>query len=437
MPQSFSVAEWKKIHTRLDADPDRYGLPERRNKSLIFATFNIREFGAHLDRKGKQRRSEGAWTLLARFVAQCDLVAIQEVLYDLSSLSELLRRLGKDFDVVVSDIAGGTPDDNAQGERLAFVYNTKRVRRTGLASDISFGRSQIFDQLYKFRDEFEAAFDQRAADLKEFEDKQAEWKVKADAAKAQGKRAPSRPKKPPFLLPEFIEFIRAPHVVSFEATGTGDAAPYAFIATNAHLLYGDASKQRDEREREFKALLAWLIARARLQADEDATAYAENIVMFGDFNLDFEKVDVRRKAIEQFIVDLNGKQLKGKRAAKVNFPFIDDHPVLGTIRSNARRDQTYDQIALFAHDHRLPPPQQNDAAGQGGKDGYDYGLFDFVKLFFESVTGNVVAGNGIDALPKAKVTPLVRKFEWDVSDHMPIWIRLPRPHAGQEEFVWS
>ena len=101
-------------------------------------------------------------------------------------------------------------------------------------------------------------------------------------------------------------------------------------------MYGDASKQKEERELEFKALLAWIIDRAR-ERDKN---YAENIFLFGDLNLDFEEVDVRRRAIEKFIVDLNSRQLRGS-PVKVNFPFLDDHPAFGTVlRTNARQDQT-------------------------------------------------------------------------------------------------
>ena len=93
---------------------------------------------------------------------------------------------------------------------------------------------------------------------------------------------------------------------------------------NAHLLYGDKDKQKDERELEFKALLAWLIDRARER-------------------------------------------------------------------------------------------------------GRTYGMFDFVRLFFETFPS-------LETLPKRS---RYSKFEHDVSDHMPIWIRLPRPYIGQPEFTWA
>jgi hypothetical protein len=224
-------------------------------------------------------------------------------------------------------------------------------------------------------------------------------------------------------MPRFIQFIRSPHIASFRVKPKNGAKPYEFSAINAHLLYGDAAKQKEERELEFKALLAWIIERAR-ERDKN---YAENIFLFGDLNLDFEEVDVRRRAIEKFIVDLNTRQLRGS-PVKVNFPFLDDHPAFGTVfRTNARQDQTYDQIALFAEDRRLPPPQLNRHAGGTAGHGFNFGMFDFVRLFFDT----------FPALLNLSKRKRYSKFEHDVSDHMPIWIRLPIPHDGQIEHEWK
>lgn len=224
-------------------------------------------------------------------------------------------------------------------------------------------------------------------------------------------------------MPHFVQFIRTPQITSFEILSRDTAENYKFAAINAHLLYGDKSKQKVERELEFKALLAWLIDRSR----ERDRAYAKNMILFGDLNLDFEKVDIRRAAIAKFIVDLNAKQLKGA-PAKVNFPFINQHPAqTGVFRTNARRNQTYDQIAIFADDDRLPPSSQNSVAGLNGANKFDYGMFDFVQLFFDT----------FPAMAAKPARSRYSKFEYDVSDHMPIWIRLPRPFVGQPEFDWS
>ncbi len=380
---------------------------------MVLASWNIRKFGGLTDSKNQPSRSDGAWRLIERFCRTCDLVAIQEVMDSLESLRHLRDRLGSDYRVVVSDIAGGVPGRSGGRERLAFVYNIRRIEHTELASDITFERSAIFAELYDHREQFFTAFGTRTADLDE-------WNMKNAARKAQGKRKLA---KPPFVLPRFVQFIRSPHTASFSITPRAGADPCEFSAVNAHLLYGHRSKQKHERELEFKALLAWLLDRAR----EKDRNYAPNLMLFGDLNLDFKKTDIRRKAIEQFIVDINSKQLKGV-PAKTNFPFLDQHPGQADVfRTNARRDQTYDQIGLFATDRRLPPPALNPLAGTLGANDYDYGMFDFVRLFFDSHPA-------IAALP---ARDRYDAFEYDVSDHMPIWIRLPIPHPGQTEHVWS
>lgn len=411
MAKSFTQAQWNRIFSRLDANPNDYWLPARRAGSIVLASFNIRKFGAFADNKGKQKRSHGAWKLLTTFCGQCDLIAIQEVLDSLESLRLLRDRL-PGYKIVVSDIAGGVPGRGGSRERLAFLYNSQRVTHTELSSDISFERTAIFNQLYKHQEAFTKAYNTRTAEL-------AEWERKAKKKKQQGKRAP---RKPPFVLPEFVQFIRTPHLASFEVPAADDAKPYEIICANAHLMYGDKSKQKKEREREFKALISWLLLRAR----EKDKNYVGNMILFGDLNLDFKKRDIRRRAIEKFIISLNSDATKLRPATKVNFPFLDDHPNQGVIRTNARRSQTYDQIALFGADDRFPPPQMNIHAGEGSRDDFNFGMFDFVQLFADAVPQM--------HLPRGKIDYSL--FEYDVSDHMPIWIRLPIPHMGQVEFRW-
>lgn len=410
----FTVSEWSKIFDRLEDAPGDYGLPVRRSQSVVMASWNIRKFGSLTNSRGEDSRSDGAWRLIEEFCSRCDLVAIQEVQDSLESVRELRQRLGKNYGLIVSDIAGGVPGRGGMRERLAFLFNRKRVTPTELASDISFERSALLEELYSNREQFEEAFDERHESL-------SEWELKNENRHAAGKR---KLPKPPFVLPRFVQFIRTPHLASFVVESSDDDVPgYEFAAINAHLLYGDKSKQRGERELEFKALLAWLIDRAR----ERERKYAKNMILFGDLNLDFEKVDRRRLAIAKFIADMNKRQLKGA-PAKVNFPFIDKHPESDDVfRTNARRDQTYDQIAIFADDDRLPPSSLNDVAGTLGANSYDYGMFDFVKLFFDTFPDLATA-------PKRQ---RYRKFEYDVSDHMPIWIRLPRPFEGQPEYDWK
>ncbi len=92
------------------------------------------------------------------------------------------------------------------------------------------------------------------------------------------------------------------------------------------------------------------------------------------------------------------------------------------IRTNARSDQTYDQIAIFAHDQRLPDYKANETAGEK-VDSYDYGAFRYNDLFAKALFNNPNS----DSLNKTEQKWIVKRTEWDISDHMPVWFRLPIP----------
>ena len=420
MAKSFTPTAWAKINARLDADPVRYGLPEKRDGSVVMASFNIRNLGRETG------KSKGSRAFLARFVAQCDLVAVQEVLEDLSGLEALAEAAGKiagtTFEIVASDITGGMGASGGKIERLAFLYRSDRVRRSIIASDISFDRSWVFDTMYENRKAFIAAAKEHEKALKAREEKH---EAKVAAALAAGKKKPRKSKKPPFVSPQFVDFIRTPHCCAFEVPGKASAKPYAFTAINAHLLFGDKSKQAEERKREFDALVQWLLTRAAKR-----NSFNQDFILMGDLNLAFHKPEVQRPEIEDRIKGFNAELKKSRAATVVNFPFIDEreNPITGekqTVRSNARQSETFDQIGIFAHDKRLPGFEKNgDVADRSKPDAYDYQVFDFISLFVEALHGE---GKTLGTITKTQKKDLFSRCEFDVSDHMPIWVRLPRP----------
>ena len=419
MAKSFTPAQWTRVEALADAEGADFGLPARRADSVVLASFNIRKIGQI------KNKSPGAWAFLKRFCERCDLIAVQEVQDNLEALIHLKGLLGPKYGLAVSDVTGGIAGKQAMVERLAFLFRWDRIERTEVASDITIDRSAVLDTLYGERDDFEAAFKARVAEMKAWKKKVnrilAPWKLAVAAWQAAGRpgkkpRKPKTPGKPPFVLPHFLTFIRTPHCASFRVGGGAGAEPLEFIAVNAHLLYGDKSKQADERKREFSGLLKWLIERAR----KAKTMYHKNIILLGDLNLDFKKVDARRDAIEAEIKRINDRDLK--RRAKIYFPFIDVHPGRAEVfRSNARHSQSYDQIAIVSNDARLPRPADRKKAGTVAG-GFDFGMFDFVNLFAEALHGKPFA-----ELTGPRKTALIARFQHDVSDHMPIWIRLAKP----------
>ena len=397
--KKFTEAEWQKITSLFNQSSLRYGLPERRDKSVVIGTFNIRKLGK------VSNRSEQSWALLKNTISRFDLLAIQEVMDDLSGLEHLQSLLGDDYGMVVSDVTGVKPGESGNPERLAFLFNWKRIKRTALASDITYDRSNIANNPYKNRADYNDAWTEHTSKLKA-------WKKKVAEKKAQGKRPPS---KPPIELPHFVSFIRQPHYVSFQVLGDNNAAPYEFLVVNAHLLYG---KEPEEREWEFMALLDWLTVRAK-QADR---LYHPNLLLLGDCNLDFDNnITVMRDEIDTRIKTLNKTELKSKKAATANFPMLTLHPNHGVIRTALRQKKTYDQIGLFSHDERLPVPNDNATAGTKA-DGYDYGVFNLADLI-----ANALHEKSITDITKKQRDTIFKKAEFDISDHMPAWMRLVKP----------
>lgn len=400
----FSAMEWNTINQ--SGPLELFGLPERRSKSVVIGTFNIRKLGS------VKSRSSQAWSFLVRICERFDLLAIQEVMDSLEGLRYLHQCLGKDYGLVVSDVTGGifNPGDVIRGkrgnnERLAFLFNWKRIRRTELASDISYDRTDIVSNLFKKRAQYANTWEKHHHNV-------GKWEEKCEQAQASGKR---KPKKPPIELPAFLTFIRQPHCASFEVVSQAEATPFRFLCVNAHLLYGTNT---DERRWEFEALIDWLTIRAK----NAANMYYPNIVLLGDCNLEFETFSWTRDEINARLKKLNSEALKSKKAAKVNFPLLTPHPVHGELRTSARLKQTYDQIGIFAHDNNWPLSDANRAAGQNGPDSYDYGVFKFTDLFSQ-----VLHGKRFAELTKSKSDQIIKQCEYDVSDHMPAWFRLPVP----------
>lgn len=394
--KKFTASEWHKIINLAEASAEDFGLPRRRSKSIVLGTFNIRKLGKF---KGSTR-SPQAWNFLEMISKRFDLLAIQEVMDDLGGITELKNRLGNSFGMVVSDVTGVFPGAQGNVERLGFLFNWKRVPRTELASDITYDRSKIVDTLYQNRDSFSKTWKKHSQALKAWED--------------GGKKS----KKPKITLPLFLTFIRQPHCASFQINGENGAKPISFLIVNTHLLYGD---NKEERLWEFYALIEWLTIRAK---NRDKL-YHENILMMGDCNLEFENLQIKRDEIDNYLKGINKQNLRSKKAAKVNFPLLDKHPELGELKTTARQKQTYDQIAIFIHDKRLPAYKENKKAGQKGPDGYDYGVFKFTDLFAKALYDK----EKFDSLLKKDQKYIIERTEFDVSDHMPAWIRLPVPGA--------
>jgi hypothetical protein len=203
--------------------------------------------------------------------------------------------------------------------------------------------------------------------------------------------------------------------------------PLPFLAVNTHLLY---DKGKIERKWESYALLDWLVYRS--QAIE--RMYHTNMILLGDLNLEFNNATTKRKEIDDRLCKLNDEDRASVEAATVNFPLLSVHPSRAALpqkdrlfRTNARSNQTYDQIGFFAvpGESRLPFPEPNSKAGSHGPTGYGYGVFYFTDLIAKTPHNK----DSFVTLTKTQRDSLISRANADISDHLPAWTRIPLPSA--------
>ena len=148
MATQFTSAEWDLINARLKLDPEHYGLPQREYGSVLLGSFNIRKLGS------SRSRSPDTWEFLANVCRSFDLLAVQEIMDDLSGLRRLMSLLGPEFSIVVSDQTGVFPGEPGVGERMGFIYRWNTVERMEVASDVTFDRSKVIDSIASDYDTF-------------------------------------------------------------------------------------------------------------------------------------------------------------------------------------------------------------------------------------------------------------------------------------------
>lgn len=398
MAQSFTQAEWDSINAVLDqpGKSEEYGIPAVNDQSVVFASWNIRKFGALRDDDGTLKKSEGASRMIARFCAHCDLIAIQEVQSDTEALVALLDTLnaqGDHYRLIMSDVTGRVPGYDGMAERSAFLYDTRKVRLGRIASDLSMDRTAVLQNIgaaYATALEGEFTGDNQPGLMERLQMwvSDVPWLTKVTRK-------------------SFVQFIRSPHLVEFVVDGPDGR--YEVQCINAHLVSGE---NKTERSNEFFALLEWLVR----DSPNTVTGPGKAVMVLADLNLDFQSsVDKRRDGIAAYIADLNER---AGLSAHVNFPFLD-----GWFFTNARKDETFDHIAFLADDPHWPRAEHNDLAGTLGAREFDYGMFDFTRLFREAGPG-LLQGGGTD----------FDRFAHDLTDHMPIWLRMPLPANDQHRF---
>jgi endonuclease/exonuclease/phosphatase family metal-dependent hydrolase len=124
---------------RLRRRIDQSGIPSKlTDRNLIVGTWNVRGFGdlfaSWEENDDSPKRNLRGLACIAEIVSRFDVIAIQEVKRGTAAIRTLLRDfLGPDWDLVMSDVTAG---DKGNSERLAFIYDRRRVQPSGLAGEI-------------------------------------------------------------------------------------------------------------------------------------------------------------------------------------------------------------------------------------------------------------------------------------------------------------
>lgn len=112
--------------------------PRTVDDTLLLATWNIRDFDSN--KFGHGPRLKESFFYIAEIISAFDLVAVQEVNEDLSALKTVMRILGSDWDYIATDSTEGR---SGNMERMAFVYDTRKVRFQKIAGEVVLPLSRL------------------------------------------------------------------------------------------------------------------------------------------------------------------------------------------------------------------------------------------------------------------------------------------------------
>ena len=220
---------------------DDANIPSRRtDHNIIVGTWNIQHFG-RLHKKWDEnpkspKRNLRSLAIIAEIIRRYDVIAIQEVKRNTQALRILLREfLGSHWGMMLSDVSAGSKGNS---ERLAYVYDKRRVIPSGLAGEI----------VLVPPDDEDTSNDGAIID--------------------------DREKKREDLSP-VIQFDRTPYIVGFQA------ADERFALLTVHIRYGENEKDRLE---EIQSLSRFVVEEIRDQS-RFADAEETNLILLGDFNI--------------------------------------------------------------------------------------------------------------------------------------------------------
>jgi len=216
---------------------------KRRDGTLMLATWNIRDFGS--GRLNPSPRLPETFFYLAEIAACFDLIAVQEVNRNLADFNRLVGILGPNWDYLLTDTTEGT---GGNGERMAFLYRTDKVRFRKIAGEIVLPKGLTVVPSSS---------------------------VKPPITVDSGQPEP----KPDEAVGQ--QFARTPFLVAFQAGW------FRFNLCTVHLYYGTESGPGLQRRiAEIRALVQFFASRQDKENQGKANPQqGENYILLGDFNV--------------------------------------------------------------------------------------------------------------------------------------------------------
>ena len=196
----------------------------KKDNNILIATWNIRAFGDltskwESTKKDSPKRDLHSLLCIIEIIKSFDVIAVQEVKSDIKCLRDTIRILGSDWSFIMTDVTKG---DAGNGERLAFIFNTTRVKLSGLACEIVVPDEQLKNN------------------------------IQVDALDRQ--------------------FARTPYGVGFKVKDK------TFVLLTLHVLYGDNVADRAP---ELKAIADWMYDWAK-----QLNKWNQSLMILGDFNIE-------------------------------------------------------------------------------------------------------------------------------------------------------
>jgi endonuclease/exonuclease/phosphatase family metal-dependent hydrolase len=108
------------------------------DRNLLIGTWNIRAFGDLTESwqsgpDDSPKRDLASLLYITAILSRFDVVAVQEVRGNLKCLRDALKVLGPQWGVILTDVTRGHQGND---ERLAFLFDSRRVKPSGLACEL-------------------------------------------------------------------------------------------------------------------------------------------------------------------------------------------------------------------------------------------------------------------------------------------------------------